>query len=127
MTTQTVFEKVAQGPGPVGPSPSFQLHAGESAVARITANTGTGANQFDNLDGDGNPTLIVDVLIQISNDGGETWTFESLAQVIGGSREHGGPKLPAQSINNTEVGDRIYRVTYTLNKNLPIGCVWETP
>ena len=126
MPTQTVFEKVSQGPGPIGPSPGFLLHAGESAFARITANLGTGVNQFDHFDGDGNFTLLCDLLAQRSDDGGQTWVFESLAPIVGGSRTKDG-KFPGQTVNNTHGADRLYRVTLTPNKELPIGCNWETP
>jgi len=120
-----VFEKIAQGPGEIGPSPGFQLHAGESAFARLNANIGGGANQFDNVDGSGNPTLLVDVLIEESEDGIEYMPIGPPSKFSGTARTRDN-KLPGTTINNTTNGDRFYRATMTLNKNLPIGINWET-
>lgn len=119
-------EKVLCGPGPVGPFPQFLLHPGETATVRIDVNSGTGANQWDNKDAQGNYTALVDLQVNRSDDGGNVFVQETLAQIVGGTRNKAG-ELPAIAISNSFVGDRHYNVKFTLNKEMPFGLKKEMP
>lgn len=115
MAVTRLFERIVQGPGPIGPSPGFLLHAGESATVRIVVME----NAWDD-------TVLLDLLVERSDDGGSTWHQESLSQVVGGSHSRDG-SLPSQAVNNTYGADRLYRATMTLNSELSIGLDWENP
>lgn len=107
-----LFEKVSQGPGIIGPSNSYLLHAGGSATVTVDVGPAAWVN-----------TVLVDLLVERSDDGGENWNNESFAQIVGGSHSKDG-SLPSQVINNPSNGDKSYRVTITLNSKLNIGWLW---
>ena len=126
MPVQTIFEKGDYGVGPIGPSVTILLHSGEAGTLRMLANSGTGNNQWDHVDANGDFDLIVEVLVEMS-DNGQTWVSHSESIVVGGSHVRNTTVLPGVEIRNLNPGDQRYRVTYNANKSLPLGCNLETP
>ena len=120
MPNRTVIEKVVLGPGRIGPSPGFLLHAGEQATVRLNITD----KAWDATTGEGEPAILVDILIERSDDGGESYSYDGVAQMVGGGRTKDG-QLPAMTLRNTYGEDRIYRVTATLNSRLSFGINWE--
>lgn len=122
MPSLPIIEKVTLGPGTVGPSPGFVLHPGQEATVRINIQD----KAWDAKTGDQQPSVFLDILIQRSDDGGETYNHHGYVQMVGGGRTKDG-QMPAITVRNDYGDDRLYRATLTVNSRVSLGLNWEQP
>ncbi len=122
MATQTMLERIVQGPGEIGPSPGFSLSSGSSANVRINAV----AADWDQLVS-GVPKITLDLVIEKSSDGGVSYDPDPPTNFIGTSRNRDG-SFPFVMVSVAATDPAILvRARMIMNTNDRVGLNWETP